>query len=342
MPHRHHQQNGQKGDHHHRNHHRRDDRKVKPVGQHHEKRAEKPLRFQIVSISIPHPEKQYKHGEDASFIHRRAFGVYDGVGGWAEEGIDSGLYSKGLAKTTEKRFHDRLDDGKSITDALKYAVRNVRHKGSSTACTAELVGSHLKGVNVGDSGLIVVRKGKMEYSTIPQNKSFNHPHQVSYEDPSDLELGDPIDVHLREGDIIVAASDGLWDNTYRRNIVDIIQSHEKHWNQSDHNPRVPETQTATEKFENNLLHSKEQERYPEGRESIGGSRLRELSFDMARKACRIAHSSSAKSPFSDSCLAAGKPRSGGKLDDLTIVVAKVVKSSERYTASFEGTCPSCR
>ena len=39
---------------------------------------------------VPHPDKADKGGEDACFVLRDqgAFGVMDGVGGWAEEGVD--------------------------------------------------------------------------------------------------------------------------------------------------------------------------------------------------------------------------------------------------------------
>ena len=47
---------------------------------------------------IPHPDKMEKGGEDAFFISERGYclGVADGVGGWAEIGVDPGLYSKEL------------------------------------------------------------------------------------------------------------------------------------------------------------------------------------------------------------------------------------------------------
>lgn len=45
---------------------------------------------------IPHPAKQDKGGEDAFFIADHCLGVADGVGGWAEIGVDPGLYSRQL------------------------------------------------------------------------------------------------------------------------------------------------------------------------------------------------------------------------------------------------------
>ena len=51
----------------------------------------------IISLSlIPHPEKAHKGGEDAGFAGDTFLAVADGVGGWAESGVDPGLYSKRL------------------------------------------------------------------------------------------------------------------------------------------------------------------------------------------------------------------------------------------------------
>eukprot|EP01052_Picozoa_sp_SAG31_P046914 SAG31_NODE_9164_length_1323_cov_2.422386_2_plen_108_part_00 len=47
---------------------------------------------------LPHPEKVHKGGEDAVFTQRAVVGVADGVGGWAAQGVDPGLYSKALMR----------------------------------------------------------------------------------------------------------------------------------------------------------------------------------------------------------------------------------------------------
>lgn len=46
----------------------------------------------------PHPEKKYKGGEDAAAYTERMLAVADGVGGWAESGVDPAEYSKGLCE----------------------------------------------------------------------------------------------------------------------------------------------------------------------------------------------------------------------------------------------------
>lgn len=53
---------------------------------------------------IPHPAKEQRGGEDAFFIATGgvAVGVADGVGGWAEVGVDPGLYSRELMRRAEQ------------------------------------------------------------------------------------------------------------------------------------------------------------------------------------------------------------------------------------------------
>ena len=54
---------------------------------------------------IPHPEKQHKGGEDALYADQNVLSVADGVGGWAESGIDPALYSKLLCENVRKYFY---------------------------------------------------------------------------------------------------------------------------------------------------------------------------------------------------------------------------------------------
>ena len=51
------------------------------------------LVFEAGALVLPHPDKVEKGGEDGFFIAAsgRALGIADGVGGWAEAGIDAGV-----------------------------------------------------------------------------------------------------------------------------------------------------------------------------------------------------------------------------------------------------------
>ena len=54
---------------------------------------------------IPHDDKVYKGGEDAWTASDRLIAVADGVGGWANQGVDPGLFSKQLTKDIKQMFY---------------------------------------------------------------------------------------------------------------------------------------------------------------------------------------------------------------------------------------------
>ena len=52
--------------------------------------------FRYAATNIPHRNKLSKGGEDAYYVSDSLMTIADGVGGWINRGIDSGLYSKKL------------------------------------------------------------------------------------------------------------------------------------------------------------------------------------------------------------------------------------------------------
>lgn len=52
------------------------------------------LQFNYGVRNIPHPDKAFRGGEDAWVAQSDLLIVADGVGGWEDIGVDSGLYSK--------------------------------------------------------------------------------------------------------------------------------------------------------------------------------------------------------------------------------------------------------
>ena len=62
------------------------------------------VRMRAAAAVIPHPEKVATGGEDAFFVCEQGLwaGVADGVGGWAEMGIDAGLYARQLMNNCQE------------------------------------------------------------------------------------------------------------------------------------------------------------------------------------------------------------------------------------------------
>ena len=73
--------------------------------------ASRPRRctVEIAAALLPHPAKAKTGGEDAFFLTKGGFGVFDGVGGWAAKGIDAGEFSRTLATLTAEQFEDDAD-----------------------------------------------------------------------------------------------------------------------------------------------------------------------------------------------------------------------------------------
>ncbi|XP_034060956.1 LOW QUALITY PROTEIN: protein phosphatase PTC7 homolog [Gymnodraco acuticeps] len=171
------------------------------------------------------------YGDDACFIarHRSAdvWCVADGVGGWRDYGVDPSQFSGTLMKTCERlvkegRFVPSNPVGVLTSSYYELLQNKVPLLGSSTACIVVLDRrSHrLHTANLGDSGFLVVRGGEVVHRSDEQQHYFNTPFQLSIAPPgaegavlSDSpEAADSSSFDVQLGDIILTASDGLFDN----------------------------------------------------------------------------------------------------------------------------------
>lgn len=132
-----------------------------------------------------------------------AFGVADGVGGWAAMGVDPSAISKGLCFHLHRIFCTHMvsqlrePDSASISLPAPKALLNAAFSelkeiqarssnaaaiaGGTTACVGIASAStgtlHL--ANLGDSGAAVFRSGKIALQSTPQVHAFNTPYQLS-------------------------------------------------------------------------------------------------------------------------------------------------------------------
>lgn len=63
------------------------------------------LRLRLGAKNIPHPAKAHYGGEDAFFVSEAGggmAGIADGVGGWAEAGVNPADYSRQLMATARQ------------------------------------------------------------------------------------------------------------------------------------------------------------------------------------------------------------------------------------------------
>ncbi|XP_076064354.1 protein phosphatase PTC7 homolog [Oratosquilla oratoria] len=175
--------------------------------------------------------KPCKFGDDAYFVarHQRGevIGVADGVGGWRAWGIDPGEFSHSLMRVCERLVltgaFSPSDPAAIIARAYYELLENKNHiLGSSTACVVVLhrEAGRIYSANIGDSGFVVVRNGSVVHRSEEQQHYFNTPFQLSLPPPgtsqrvlSDRpESAETRDFPLEVGDLLMVATDGVFDN----------------------------------------------------------------------------------------------------------------------------------
>ncbi|EIE22738.1 protein serine/threonine phosphatase 2C [Coccomyxa subellipsoidea C-169] len=176
---------------------------------------------------MPHPDKVARGGEDAVFLaeDRLAFGVADGVGSWMDSGVDPGIYARELMSKC-KEAAARVPPSKTAPlNILTNAFYDTNKIGSCTACVVVLEGNMLHAANLGDSGFMVIRGDSIVFKSRTQQHSFNFPYQLGrggngvFDPPIAADLSS---VQVKSGDILVAATDGVWDNMYSPDIASLV------------------------------------------------------------------------------------------------------------------------
>eukprot|EP00286_Rhodomonas_abbreviata_P025743 CAMPEP_0181306896 /NCGR_PEP_ID=MMETSP1101-20121128/10561_1 /TAXON_ID=46948 /ORGANISM="Rhodomonas abbreviata, Strain Caron Lab Isolate" /LENGTH=419 /DNA_ID=CAMNT_0023413017 /DNA_START=36 /DNA_END=1295 /DNA_ORIENTATION=+ len=275
------------------------------------------------SSNIPHPDKKDKGGEDA-FVIRHCNGAFlmavlDGVGGWAKVGVDPAAYARTLAMRIGSEFcawaevsftprgqriegvAEKTHLDKPLFSILRRAfdyVQTTNLPGSCTVCVSMLLPSgEFHVLNLGDSGLRIIRNGKVVLATEEQQHSFNFPKQLGMKSPDMPEDGDYVVVkNLKAGDLMVSASDGTWDNLWEGELV--------------------------------ALSAQSTEAEPVASDRDNRKKMMEGVGQLASKIAQASHARGldklSDSPFAKHARAAGIAScTGGKLDDVTVLVARV-------------------
>jgi len=182
----------------------------------------KRVKLESGAFVVPHPSKAYKGGEDAHFVTENVLGVADGVGGWADSGIDPALYANKLMQGARRALDEQqnLTPLQILQEGYNFAQDVV---GSSTACVVSIEGSILKAANLGDSGFMIIRDNKVFLKSKEQQHSFNFPFQLGTGSTSTPEHSDIYEIEVKVGDIIVLGSDGLFDNLFEAEMLNVLQ-----------------------------------------------------------------------------------------------------------------------
>lgn len=175
--------------------------------------------------------------EDAYFHKSTAVGLADGVSAWRRYGLDGGQFARELMHHCSQLQLLPNASRKDLAAALKEAHAKVQAYGSSTALLGFLVDSHLLLSALGDSRAMLVRwssgRPAIVFKTGVSVHSFNTPYQLANV-PKNLHhvpfvqdtAADALHycLEVEPGDLLIIGSDGLWDNLYDWEIVNLLGS----------------------------------------------------------------------------------------------------------------------
>ncbi|XP_063220781.1 protein phosphatase PTC7 homolog isoform X2 [Bacillus rossius redtenbacheri] len=248
--------------------------------------------------------KKGQFGDDAWFTAKyksaEVLGVADGVGGWRHYGIDPGQFSNFLMRTCERLVSCGRFTPTEPASLLAGSYRELLESkqsilGSSTACVV-VVNAETRTAytaNIGDSGFVVLRRGRVVHRSQEQQHYFNTPFQLSLPPPAHSglvlsdrpESADTANFQVEHGDVILLATDGVFDN-------------------------VPDHVLIAE------LSKVQGETDP--------AKLQGAANTIALMARSLAFDSSFMSPFARSARDNGIDAVGGKPDDITVLLATVM------------------
>jgi len=232
-------------------------------------------------------------------VNADVIGVADGVGGWRAYGVDPGQFSVNLMKCCERLvlagYFKENQPAKLLAQGFREMQENKQQIiGSSTACLLMFSHTDLKlyTANIGDSGFLVVRHGAVVHRSQEQQHYFNTPFQLSLP-PTELqsevlsdrpESADRYEFSVEDGDVILLATDGIFDN-------------------------VPDNVLVEEMYK--VQHCKDK------------NVLQQCANSIALIARKLSRDPKFFSPFCVNALAAGIETEGGKPDDITVLLATV-------------------
>uniref|UniRef100_UPI00398E5669 protein phosphatase PTC7 homolog isoform X1 n=1 Tax=Pristiophorus japonicus TaxID=55135 RepID=UPI00398E5669 len=247
------------------------------------------------------------YGDDACFVasHRLAdvLGVADGVGGWWDYGVDPSQFSTTLMQTCERLVQEGLFVPSNPVGILTASYNEMLQNkapllGSCTACLIILDRQKrcLYTANLGDSGFLIVRDGRIIHRSDEQQHYFNTPFQLAIVPPEaqgsilndSPETAEGSTFNVEVGDIILTATDGLFDNVPDFMILQQLR------------------QLKDSSYKN----------------------IEETVKNIAEQAQQLAYDPNYMSPFAVHACENGLNVQGGKPDDITVLLSVVTESKE--------------
>lgn len=272
--------------------------------------------FVSAAFQMAHPDKSDlgPGGEDSYFISpdNVTVGVADGVGGWRKyEKTFSHVWSQKMMKNCQKHAETEASPFEIIKRAYADIDKDV--VGSTTVTVVRLQEEKdelkLDFYSIGDSLCSVYREGSgVVFSTNKTSHEFNYPYQLGSRQVSTVYDGTNESFAAKQGDLLICASDGVWDNLFHEDIESIISR-------------------VSMKFNIQQLIDSSSER--KTTEANRHAFVKELARQVVRQAYIRGSVQNTETPFSESASKNGYDSIGGKLDDTTAIVSYIVANEQK-------------
>lgn len=262
----------------------------------------KKFHFKIVTADKPAPENIDKGSEDAFYTSKFAFAVADGVGAWKQQGIDASLYPKRLMETIPKIINSNpsryYSNPRLMVISAEHYAGDVTGSSTLLVITMDNKNRELRSAHIGNSGYIILRKD-LEHEPDPDAH-----YEVIFESQEQIhEFGLPFQLgtngdepgnciehthHIQAGDLVIGGSDGLFDNLYADKIVSIVN-------------RIKKTK---------------------------GMKLQEMADAILEEGYKWSLDQNYHSPYAKKSMENDIDYSGGKADDITVIMALIERNYE--------------
>ncbi|XP_021751047.1 probable protein phosphatase 2C 62 isoform X2 [Chenopodium quinoa] len=171
--------------------------------------------------SLEHFPEALTGGKDAHFVSKNWFGVADGVGQWSLGGVDMGLYAHEFMQNCEKLLKSTSARLTNVKQLLQQSAAITQSTGAARVLIAHLDKEVLHVANIGDSGFVIIRNGTVVQKSSPMVHEFSFPYAIGLGDDS-VEDAEEYHIDLEDGDVIITATDGLFDNLYDQEIASMV------------------------------------------------------------------------------------------------------------------------
>ncbi|KAJ5780333.1 hypothetical protein N7457_005493 [Penicillium paradoxum] len=266
------------------------------------------------------------NGDDSIIVAENFLGVDDGVGAWATKPRGhAALWSRLLLHFWALEVEKNVDQCTATLDPVGYlqsayeetlraTTSPTEWLGTTTSATAILHWTKeqngtkkplLYVTNLGDCKILVIRPSekKVLFRTAEQWHWFDCPMQLGT-NSIDTPRKDAVlsKVAVQEDDIILALSDGVMDNLWEHEVLKLILESIDKWEEARTDPKL-------------------RAQHPQ----LSDDRNVYVARELLNAALTIAQDPFAESPFMEKAVDEGLAIEGGKMDDISVIVASCKK-----------------